>query len=307
MPPIVDITADSAEAGDGLVFVSFSHPGDIAECATQIRSHVARKNHPRRKRKPQPTITCNPQDPEQSSTLVQRTGAVPQSYFQSILWPRGYDPIAAFMQQLPPNEDKLIRVFVKHSVLRSMNYAANPETMLISNQDAFWRSVTRYWVQTAFIDRTMLSYIFLITCRYLAERKPDWNHRLSQKALQYKQKCLRELDFASPTSDQMIVKRFALAADEMICGSPVRAQEHIRSAGDLLRVKTIKGRGGDFSFDESTGRLVINFSEGFDGKLLGTVKWKNPSSKPESDEEGETEFTYFMGNGNTPAANVFAG
>ncbi|KAH0438325.1 hypothetical protein CcaCcLH18_03312 [Colletotrichum camelliae] len=220
MPALGSEDAASANLANNLVFVSLSHPGEITACATTIRSHAARTVHARRQKslkRPRSRPESESSDGKQPSsmTLVKQRGPIPQQYFQSILWPKEFDPFDSFLRSLAPNEDKLIRVFVQHRVLKAMSYLPDPKMSYISDLDRFWHCVTLYWVQTALWDSGMLDSMFLLTCRYIADRAPGWKSGFTHQALHYKRRCLREIEHSESFTDHVITTRMAMVADEV--------------------------------------------------------------------------------------------
>ncbi|KAF4434372.1 hypothetical protein CGCF413_v010763 [Colletotrichum fructicola] len=139
-----------------------------------------------------------------------------------------FDPFDSFLRSLAPNEDKLIRVFVQHRVLKAMSYLPDPKMSYISDLDRFWHCVTMYWVQTALWDSGMLDSLFLLTCRYLADRAPGWKSGFTHQALHYKRRCLREIEHSESFTDHVITTRMAIVADETMFGTSTRVERHLR-------------------------------------------------------------------------------
>ncbi|KAF6817049.1 hypothetical protein CPLU01_13685 [Colletotrichum plurivorum] len=195
----------AAEDGTEFLFVApVTHISQIKKPRNQqVRSHAAKNPTARRQRVTQ-------YQRNHHSYHTHQIQIRPQPRQDSI------DPFDTFVTPLAPNEDKLIKVFLKHAALKNVFFVPTLDVVDVNDENKFWHTITSSYVTTAKYDKGMLANTLLVACRYMAECMPDWKERFTAKALHYKDESVRQLSNGEAPADPSlkIIKLLAIASEE---------------------------------------------------------------------------------------------
>ncbi|TDZ16411.1 hypothetical protein Cob_v010693 [Colletotrichum orbiculare MAFF 240422] len=285
---------------DDFTFVQITHPSDVATWKKKVRSHAARNPSARRQRVAdfQDSQRRGEADANVASDAVvrsRRTGRRNLPFTPNgsnimlfgpltLLSASDLDPFDSFIRPLSPFEMHLMYHFKVAVVLSNIACIPDMDVRIPEKGGpVFWRSISNHWLRTAVSDIGMLASVFLLACRHVYKRNsvayPEIYH---QHAEAYRTQCMWSLADTLKTelktkhiSDDTITKTLALASDASLMNRKEDNEAHLRSAGELIKLRQNSSKGVRDDPD-SSGRLVILFSDSDKSEHpLATVQFGN--------------------------------